>query len=129
MSAGDWWPVPESLRVRHPAGQSEPEQAHERQPVVEQELGPVVGEIVLRLDDEDIPFFAFSPEICRVIHTTNAVEGFKRVIRKAIKARGSFPSKEVAQKLIYLAIRRHEKTARTVRGWLIGVPVSHSVAT
>lgn len=35
------------------------------------------------------------------------------VIRKVIKDRGPFPSEDVAEKLIYLAIREHEKTART----------------
>ena len=44
-----------------------------------------------------------------------------RIIRKAIKTRGSFPSEDAAEKLIYLAIRGHEKTARTVRGWLTAV--------
>ena len=67
------------------------------------------------------PFFASSPEIRRVIYTTNAVESLNRVIRKAIKTRGSFPSEEPAEKLIYLAIRGHEKTARTVNGWLTAV--------
>lgn len=68
-----------------------------------------------------IPFFAFSPEIRRVIYTTNAIESLNRVIRKSIKTRGSFPSENAAEKLIYLAIRGHEKTARTVRGWLTTV--------
>jgi putative transposase len=68
-----------------------------------------------------IPFFAFSPEIRRVIYTTNAVESLNRVIRKAIKTRGSFPFEQAAEKLIYLAIRGHEKTSRTVRGWLTAV--------
>jgi transposase-like protein len=44
-----------------------------------------------------------------------------RVIRKSIKTRGSFPSEDAAEKLIYLAIRGHEKTSRSVRGWLTAV--------
>ena len=70
---------------------------------------------------EVIPFFAFGPEIRRVIYTTNAIESLNRIIRKAIKTRGSFPSEDAAEKLIYLAIRGHEKTSRTVRGWLTAV--------
>jgi transposase-like protein len=46
--------------------------------------------------EEVIPFFAFSPEIRRVIYTTSAVESLNRVIRKAIKTRGSFPSEDAA---------------------------------
>ena len=38
-----------------------------------------------------------------------------------ITTRGSFPSEDAAEKLIYLAIRGHEKTSRTVRGWLTAV--------
>lgn len=82
---------------------------------------PSIAQAWRRAWDEVIPFFAFSPEIRRVIYTTNAVESLNRVIRKAIKTRGSFPSEEAAEKLIYLAIRGHEKTSRTVRGWLTAV--------
>jgi putative transposase len=82
---------------------------------------PSIAQAWRRAWDEVIPFFAFSPEIRRVIYTTNAVESLNRVIRKAIKTRGSFPSEQAAEKLIYLAIRSHEKTARTVRGWLTAV--------
>jgi putative transposase len=79
---------------------------------------PSIAQAWRRAWEEVIPFFAFSPEIRRVIYTTNAIESLNRVIRKSIKTRGSFPSEDAAEKLIYLAIRGHEKTARTVRGWL-----------
>jgi transposase-like protein len=39
-----------------------------------------------------------------------------------IKCRpSSLPSEQAAEKLIYPAIRGHENTARTVRGWLTAV--------
>ena len=82
---------------------------------------PSIAQAWRRAWQEVIPFFAFSPEIRRVIYTTNAIESLNRIIRKAIKTRGSFPSEDAAEKLIYLAIRGHEKTARTVRGWLTAV--------
>lgn len=82
---------------------------------------PSIAQAWRRAWQEVIPFFVFSPEIRRVIYTTNAVESLNRIIRKAIKTRGSFPSEEAAEKLIYLAIRGHEKTSRTVRGWLTAV--------
>lgn len=82
---------------------------------------PSIARAWRRAWDEVIPFFAFSPEIRRVIYTTNAIESLNRVIRKAIKTRGSFPSEDAAEKLTYLAIKGHEKTARTVRGWLTAV--------
>ena len=50
------------------------------------------------------PFFAFPPEIRRVIYTTNAIESVNARIRKAIKTRGHFPNDEAATKLIWLAL-------------------------
>lgn len=82
---------------------------------------PSIAQAWRRAWQEVIPFLAFSPEIRRVIYTTNAIESLNRVIRKSIKTRGSFPSEDAAEKLIYLAIRGHEKTSRTVRGWLTAV--------
>ncbi|MFQ8433815.1 IS256 family transposase [Amaricoccus sp. W119] len=82
---------------------------------------PSIAQAWRRAWQEVIPFFAFSPEIRRIIYTTKAIESLNRIIRKAIKTRGSFPSEDAAEKLIYLAIRGHEKTSRTVRGWLTAV--------
>ena len=52
-----------------------------------------------------IPFFAFPPEIRRVIYTTNAIESVNARLRKIIKTRGHFPSDDAAAKLIWLALR------------------------
>jgi putative transposase len=52
-----------------------------------------------------IPFFAFPPEIRKVIYTTNAIESVNARLRKIIKSRGHFPSDEAASKLIWLALR------------------------
>jgi len=52
-----------------------------------------------------IPFFAFPPEVRRVIYTTNAVESVNARLRKILKPRGHFPNDEAATKLIWLALR------------------------
>jgi transposase-like protein len=52
-----------------------------------------------------IPFFAFPPEVRRVIYTTNALENVHRQLRKIIKTRGHFPNDEAATKLLWLALR------------------------
>ena len=52
-----------------------------------------------------IPFFAFPPEVRRIIYTTNAIESLHMRLRKIIKARGHFPSDEAALKLLWLALR------------------------
>ena len=64
-----------------------------------------------------IPFFAFAPEVRRVIYTTNVIESLHMQLRK-IKSRGHFPSDEAATKLLWLALRNI--TARwtlPVREW------------
>jgi len=52
-----------------------------------------------------IPFFAFPPEVRRVIYTTNQLESVHARIRRVIKTRGNFPHDDAAIKLIWLALR------------------------
>jgi transposase-like protein len=66
---------------------------------------PAIGQAWRRAWEHVIPFFAFAPEIRKMIYTTNAVEALNRSLRKIIKTRGSFPNDEAAMKLLYLAIR------------------------
>jgi putative transposase len=61
-----------------------------------------------------IPFFAFPPEIRRVVYTTNALESVHAQLRKIIKTRGHFPNDDAAIKLIWLALRNI--TAKWERG-------------
>jgi putative transposase len=64
-----------------------------------------------------VPFFAFAPEIRKVIYTTNAVESLHMSLRKVIKNRGSFPSEESALKLLFLALRNASKKWETIQYW------------
>jgi transposase-like protein len=65
-----------------------------------------------------IPFFAFPPEIRRVIYTTNALESLNARIRKIIKTRGHFPNDDAATKLIWLALRNITAAwSRTSPAW------------
>ena len=66
---------------------------------------PAIGQAWRRAWQHVVPFFAFAPEIRKMIYTTNAVEALNRSLRKIIKTRGSFPNDEAAMKLLYLAIR------------------------
>lgn len=52
-----------------------------------------------------MPFFAFPPDVRRVIDTTNALESVHARLRKIIKTRGHFPNAAAATKLIGLALR------------------------
>ena len=64
-----------------------------------------------------IPFMAFTPEVRRVIYTTNPIEALNRQLRKAIKTKGHFPNEEAARKLIYLAITNATPKWTRVAGW------------
>jgi putative transposase len=61
-----------------------------------------------------IPFFAFPPDVRRIIYTTNALESVHGQLRKIIKTRGHFPNDEAATKLIWLVLRNI--TAKWERG-------------
>ncbi len=66
---------------------------------------PTVAASWRRVWDKVIPFFAFPPEVRRVIYTTNSIESVNARLRKIIKTRGHFPSDDAASKLIWLALR------------------------
>ncbi len=66
---------------------------------------PTVVATWRRAWDRVIPFFAFAPEIRRVIYSTNAIESLNSQLRKIIKTRGHFPSDDAASKLLWLAMR------------------------
>ncbi|MDW9239094.1 transposase, Mutator family protein [Burkholderia thailandensis] len=50
--------------------------------------------------EQVIPFFAFMPDIRKIVYTTNAIESLHMQLCKIIKARGHFPSDEAALELI-----------------------------
>lgn len=54
-------------------------------------------------------FFDFSPDIRRIMYTTNIIEGVHRQMRNVTKTKGAFPSEMALKKLIYLRIREISK--------------------
>lgn len=65
-----------------------------------------------------IPFFAFPPEIRKVIYTTNAIESINAALRKVTKKRGAFPTPESVRKVLYLAIMKaSENWTRPILDW------------
>lgn len=87
---------------------------------------PTVTAVWRRAWTHVIPFFAFPPEVRRVIYTTNAIESVNARLRKIIKTRGHFPSDEAATKLIWLALRNI--TAAWGRGILNWKPAMNQFA-
>jgi putative transposase len=45
----------------------------------------------------------------RLIYTTNAIEALNAKLRRAIRARGHFPTDDAAMKLLFLVLNRSEK--------------------
>jgi putative transposase len=70
---------------------------------------PAIGQIWRRAWQQVIPFFAFPKDVRRIIYTTNAIEALNSKLRRAVRARGHFPSDEAATKLLYLVLNRSEK--------------------
>jgi transposase-like protein len=53
--------------------------------------------------DDLATMFDYTPEIRRLIYTTNPLEGYNRQLRKVTKNRGALPNSEAARKLLWLA--------------------------
>lgn len=81
-------------------------------------LYPTIAQIWRRNWEQITPFFAYPPEIRKVIYTTNAVESLNMSLRKVIKTRGSFPHEEAALKLLFLALEHiARKWTRPLADW------------
>lgn len=64
------------------------------------------------------PYFAYPPEIRKVIYTTNAIESLNMSLRKVTKNRGSFPNDEAMFKLLYLALTNIAKRwTMPIKNW------------
>ena len=63
-------------------------------------------------------FFKFSPQIRKLIYTTNVLEGFNRQVRKFTKVRTIFPTDESLNKCVYLATMEiMEKWTQPIHNW------------
>jgi putative transposase len=67
---------------------------------------------------EFVPFLAFDPEIRRVICSTNAIESVNSRIRRAVKARGHFPTEQAALKCVYMAVMSLDPTGTGRKRWM-----------
>jgi putative transposase len=78
---------------------------------------------VIRLWDnawnEFIPFLDYDVEIRRVLCSTNAIESLNARYRRAIKARGHFPSEQAALKCLYLVTRSLDPTGVGRARWMM----------
>jgi putative transposase len=63
-------------------------------------------------------YFKYPEEVRRLIYTTNAVEGFHRMLRKYTKNKTVFPTDDSVRKSVYLSIEEiTKKWSMPVRDW------------
>jgi len=67
--------------------------------------------------EEFIPFLGYDLEIRTVICSTNAIESLNARYRRAVRARGHFPTEQAALKCLYLVTRSLDPTGRGRTRW------------
>ncbi len=80
---------------------------------------PAVVRLWERAWAEFVPFLAFDVEIRRVICTTNAIESVNARIRRAVRARGHFPTEQAALKCVYMAVMSLDPTGTGRKRWIM----------
>jgi putative transposase len=69
--------------------------------------------------EEFIPFLDYDIEIRKIICSTNAIESLNARYRRAVRARGHFPTDQAALKCLYLVTRSLDPTGRGKARWAI----------
>ena len=86
----------------------------------ESDLGrkyPAIGRLWENAWAEFVPFLAFDREIRTVICTTNAIESVNSRFRRAVNARGHFPTEQAALKCLYMTTMSLDPTGAGRRRW------------
>ena len=83
---------------------------------------PVVIESWQNNWEELSQYFQYTESICKIIYTTNAVEGFDRQVRKVTKTKGTFTNDMALLKLVYLATMNIQKKWTTpLQNWSLTI--------
>jgi putative transposase len=80
---------------------------------------PAILALWRRAWPEFVPFLDYDVEIRRVICSTNAIESLNARYRRAVKARGHFPTEQAALKCLYLVTRSLDPTGKGRARWAI----------
>ena len=67
--------------------------------------------------NEFVPFLDYNVEIRKVICSTNAIESLNARYRRAVRARGHFPTEQAALKCLYLVTRSLDPTGQGRTRW------------
>ncbi len=118
-SRADWEKMAKDLRpvytaVNEPDAQVKLEEFHETWG----EKYPAIKGLWTNAWAEFVPLLDYSPEIRRVIYSTNAIESLNARMRRATRARGHFPTEQAALKCLYLTIRSLDPTGKGAARWM-----------
>ena len=118
-SRRDWDAMAKDLRpvytaVNEAAAAERLEEFHDRWG----EAYPAIKGLWANAWTEFVPFLDYSPEIRRVIYSTNAIESLHARFRRATRARGHFPNDQAAMKCLYLVIRSLDPTGSGQERWM-----------
>ena len=69
--------------------------------------------------EEFTPFLAYDVEIRRVLCSTNAIESLNARFRRAVRARGHFPTEQAAMKTLYLVTRSLDPKGTGQTRWAV----------
>jgi putative transposase len=78
---------------------------------------PAINRLWRNAWSEFVPFLDYDVEIRKVICSTNAIESINARYRRAVRARGHFPSDQAALKCLYLVTRSLDPTGKGRARW------------
>jgi len=113
-----WYEIARELRVVYTA--STEQAARERFDEFADKWGERYPAIIRLWENawaEFVPFLAYSPEIRKVLYSTNAIESVHARLRRSVRVRGHFPNEQAAMKCLYLAVRSLDPTGRGQQRW------------
>jgi putative transposase len=78
---------------------------------------PAISRLWRNAWSEFVPFLDYDVEIRKIICSTNAIESINACYRRAVQARGHFPSDQAALKCLYLVTRSLDPTGKGKARW------------
>jgi putative transposase len=78
---------------------------------------PAISRLWRNAWSEFVPFLDYDVEIRKIICSTNAIESLNARYRRAVRARGHFPSDQAALKCLYLVTRSLDPTGKGKARW------------
>ena len=78
---------------------------------------PAISRLWRNAWSEFVPFLDYDVEIRQIICSTNAIESLNARYRRAVRARGHFPTEQAALKCLYLVTRSLDPTGKGKARW------------